>query len=221
MIINPSKGFRSHFKEASYINRRRKEMYLSLTAGQSCNVSNILIFYEKLLYPVAWYFDRRAIPFNRKGVGIIADDFVSLGSLPPVNRKPLYNNKLSFKLIGYLAKEMFRLRCSVRKSLKNYNFHLAHTLLCESIAQISQLEESNKVHITMLRHIIESAAFAAKNAVHYSKDDDIKLKKLVSLFIRTQLLGTILSPMLDRSASKIHKLGVGIVYNDLPQIPYK
>jgi hypothetical protein len=44
---------------------------------------------------------------------------------------------------------------------------------------------------------------------------------MVALFINSQMLGTILSSFVDRSATKIHRLGVGIVVNDVPGIPYK
>ena len=73
----------------------------------------------------------------------------------------------------------------------------------------------------MLKHILESAAFAAKNAASYTKVENKRLKRLASLFIRTQLLGTILSPRIDRAANKIHRLGFGIVVNDIPKIPFE
>lgn len=217
----PGKGFRAHFVEATHLNLQRKHIYSQLTGGKSKRVSNILIFAEKLLFPVAWYFDMRAKRFNQQGISIIVDDFMALDNLPSPNRSPIYKNVLPCRDIRFLFATMFRLRWKVRRLLHRYNFAGVHMLVIEHIDLIANLEEERGVHIAILKHILESVAFAAKNAVGYTSMANRGAMRLASCFIKTQMLGTIMSPLIDRSANKIHKLGIGILYNDIPDIPYK
>jgi len=215
------KGFRSHFIEATEINTITKRYYAERTEGKSLTVSRILIYSEKLLYPVAWYFDWRAKKYNSKGIGVIANDFVSLQNIQPVDAKPLYTNRLTIKDIRELFVLMFSLRRRVRVLLRDYNFIAVNQVVTEYIQLLSYKEKTDSVHITMLKHILESVAFAAKNAIEYSKVGDRGVMRLASCFIKTQMLGTIMSPLIDRTANKIHVLGVGIIVNDIPPIPYR
>jgi hypothetical protein len=212
-------GFCAHFREARAINKERKNFYAQMTNGKSRYVSNLLIFWERILFPVASYFDWRAVKFV--STGIITNDFVSLSSLKGPETPPRFQNILSFNQIWILTGQMYRLRKVCYKHLAKYQFEEVHQELCKNIETLSQHEKSFEAHIALLKHICESAAFAAKNAVEYTKTNDVKVKRLASLFIKAQLLGTILSPLVDRSASKLHKYGVGIVVNDLPDIPYQ
>ncbi len=216
------KGFRLHFEEAKVLNIHRRVVYAQITNGESRFVSNILIFSERILYPVAWYFDRRAKDFNSRGIGIIVNDFMPLNNnIPPVHRKPMYAKVLKSKDIKHLFYKMFLLRWNVRRELRQFNFSAAHVILVNAVDEISRYERDNNTHIAMLKHIVESAAFACKNAVLYAGSGDKKVMRLARCFINTQMLGTILSPLIDRSANRIHVLGVGIVVNDIPEIPFR
>lgn len=216
-----TKGFRAHLLESIVINSERRFFYSSTTGGKSAFLSFVLICWGKFLLPVATYFDRRSLVFNSMGIGIIADDFISMDKIRPVESVPEYNNVLKCKTLLDLFVITYKTRILVRKYLRNYDFIASHHSISECIDRISEIEKSNKVHISLVKHILESAAFAAKNAVIYSQNEDLKVKKLASCFIRVQMLGTILSPFIDRAASKLHRHGVGVLVNDIPDIPYK
>jgi len=215
------KGFRHHFNEADELNKIRKIYYAAQTNGKSKKVSNIIIYFGKSLYPIAYYFDKKAVKFNNSGINIIKDDFVSLRNVAPVSNSPKYANILNYKDLVYIFKILKKLRKSARKSLKNYNYSDVCELIADSIIDICNFEKSKNVHIALVKHILESIGFAVQNAIIYNSVEDIKLKKLSRLFIHTQLLGTILSPLIDREANKIHKLGYGIILNDIPDIPFQ
>jgi len=214
-------GFREHFREARLVNRERRKLYAGLTKNKSRFVSNILIFSEFLLYPVACYFDIRAKKFNKIGIPIVSNDFVPLGNLPSFTEKPTYRNILSKNDLVEISKKMKRLRKDARADLKFFRFYEVNKLITGSIAEIESIETGKGVHIAMLKHILESAAYAAKNAFEYSKLNNNKLNRFAAHFINTQLIGTILSPQIDREANRIQQIGCGIVVNDLPEIPYK
>lgn len=222
MNSNLPKGFRLHFEEAKVLNKHRMVVYSQMTNGESRFVSNILIFSERILYPVAWYFDWRAKGFNSRGIGIIVNDFMPLNdNIPPTSRNPIYSNVLRYSDIKHLFRKMFLLRCKIRRELRHFNFCAAHATLVNAVDEIAQYENENSTHIAMLKHIIESSAFACKNAKGYAELGDKKVLRLARCFINTQMLGTILSPLIDRSANRIHALGVGILVNDIPEIPFQ
>lgn len=214
-------GFREHFHEARAVNRERRKLYADLTNGKSLFVSNILVWSEFLLYPVAWYFDIRAKKFNKIGISVISNDFVSLGNLPDLNEKPTYRNILTKNDLRDISQKMKRLRKGTRVELKQFRFYEVNKLIAASIVEIESIQTQREVHIAMLKHILESAAFAAKNAIEHSTLNNYKLNRLAAHFISAQLLGTILSPRIDKAANRIHRIGYGIVVNDLPEIPYK
>jgi len=217
---NIPKGFRLHFIEATEINKIRKIYYAEKTNGKSLRVSNIMIYFEKFLYPIAWYFDKKAEKFNKQGIPIIVDDFVSLRNISLVDTAPKYQNICNLSEIKILAKNLFILRKSVRKSVRKFDFITVCKLTAKTIEQIIETEKRLSVHLSMIKHILESVGYASQNAVKYTENSDIKVKKLAAQFINIQMQGTILSPLIDREANKIHSLGFGIIVNDIPDIPF-
>jgi hypothetical protein len=221
MKKNIPKGFRLHFLEATEINKIRKIYYSEKTNGKSKWVSNIMIYFEKFLYPVACYFDKKAKKFNQKAIPIIIEDFVSLENILPIDCPPKYQNISNLKEIKKLAKLLFKLRKSVRKSARKYDFTTICRLISKVIEEIIETEKRINVHFAMIKHILESAGYASQNAIIYTENADIEVKKLATSFINIQMQGTILSPLIDREANKIHKLGYGIIVNDIPPIPFE
>lgn len=215
-----SGGFCKHFEEASEINKKRRIYYSEKTKGKSKCVSNIMTGFEKFLYPVAYYFDKRAVKYNNQGIPIIKNDFISLKNIKPENTEPEYFEIITNKELKKLAKTLFKLRRNLRRLLKNFDFERVCKEIAKTIIMISKTEKKCNSHLAVIKHILESVGFASQNALDYTSNDDVKLKKFAAFFIKTQMLGTILSPLIDRKANKIHKLKVGIIVNDIPAIPF-
>lgn len=215
------KGFREHFKEAAEINKIRKIYYSQRTAGKSNFVSFLMIFFERILYPVAWYIDIRAKKFNKKGCLIVVNDFVSLENITAPDVEPIFCNRIQFSDLKKLFKKLFYLRKKIYFRLRRkYDFKAVCTLVAFQIVEIENIEKEKEINFAMIKHILDSIGFASENAIEYTKTGDIKTKKFASHFIKIQTLGTILSPVIDFYASKIHNLGCGIVINDIPKIPF-
>jgi len=221
MLNKTPKLFRHHFEEATEVNKIRKNFYSRRTSGKSEKVSNLMIYFEKCLYPVALYIDFKAYKFNKKGIPIVKNDFVSLKNISPVYISSQYTKVLSFKQYLYLFKKFYFLRKNLRKYLKSFDLFNVCKLIADSILVIDDFEKKQNIHLSLLKHILESVGFAAQNTIKYSETNDLKLKKFAVQFIKIQMLGTILSPLIDREANKIQALGYGIITNDIPKIPFE
>ena len=87
-----SNAFYLHLKEAIALNTKRKRTYALLTNNQSIPVSRKLIYSEKMLLPVARYFDWQGKQYNEKGIPIISHDFVSMSGIKPLETPPCFRN---------------------------------------------------------------------------------------------------------------------------------
>nr|MBA2571563.1 hypothetical protein [Gemmatimonadota bacterium] len=73
-----SGAFETHLREAIALNRERLPLYAQLTDGASLPISRRLIRAELLALPLARYFDRRAQPYERAGIPLLSEAFVSM-----------------------------------------------------------------------------------------------------------------------------------------------
>lgn len=216
----PQKGLYTHLKHAIVISLERKPIYAEKTYGQSVLLSNRLIRSEKLLLPVAKYFDWKGKLFNQKGIGIVADDFVSMEQIKPVETVPKYQDIASAE--SFLTMQTL-LRDYGRQSselVKQSEF----SKLCDATASImKQVDDTEKqagAHFAMIKHLLESIGYGAMNAVEYADLSKGATNKLARRLLQLQLLGLTEGLKIDQAAQRIHQMGVGIIVNDVPSIPF-
>lgn len=213
-------AFYLHLKEAIQINQQRKPWYRQQTQGKSAAVSRLLIMSEKMSLPIALYFDWRARKLNQQGIAVVAQDFVPMDDILPPDTPPLYiqqANPAHIKVAQKLVKDFNR---QVKTALKNYDFGAACAATKDVLQQVEQLEHHAQAHFAMLKHLLESVGFAAVNAIEYTQQSQGASRKLSSQLVSIQLTGLPIAVKVDARAQKIHQLGVGIVVNDVPPIPF-
>ena len=211
-------GFYTHLKEAIQLNTKRSNYYASQTNGRTKPLSLYLVSMERLILPMALYYDKKAEKFNKRGIGIIKDDFVSMQEVLPMQNRPLKQAKLTksaFKNLQVLIKEYL-------KKVRSYNNKSDFELVAQetlSFIEVLQKEESVlDAHFSMSIHILESTCFFAQNSVAYAVQSRGESSSLSRSFISFQLLGLGSALYLDRWAQSFHKEGVGIILNDMPTI---
>lgn len=101
----------------------------------------------------------------------------------------------------------------------------AATDLCAADAGACEVveacEETEAAHLAMSRHIIESIGLFSVNAPHYRDASAGETVPLSKRYLRLQMLGLAGCIGLDVMAQRIHEVGVGIVVNDVPSIPFE
>ncbi len=196
-------------------------MYAQMTGNRSLWVSQSLVLLEKASLCFAWWIDRRAAKFQRMGTPIIANDFVPMHPLPSYDTPPLYCKQASEELLQEVGRDLKRYRKLIYTYIKESHFmaaaHISHTLL----QQIRQMEKAHQCHFAMTCHLIESIGFAALHAPQYAEASHGGTISLSQAFIRIQMLGLLGGLWLDKQAQPIHQMGVGILVNDVPLIPFE
>jgi hypothetical protein len=206
--------FELHLREAIELNLARAPLYAELTQGASRPISRSLILYERLLLPVARWYDRRAWRYHAAGVPLLDELFVPmdrtpewLGYRPPVPAWPAL--RPAGWTIGRQISDRFR-----RDGFAG--------AAAEIERQLEALDAEPSYH-GMLRHLLESTLRIASLAPLH--DRLARERGLPSpLHISTQLFrlhvwGCVSATRMDRRAVPLQARGVAIIVQDVPPIP--
>jgi hypothetical protein len=215
-------GFYAHLADAIALNKSRRATYAQLTDGCSKSLSSRLINLERITLPIALYFDWRARKFNRAGIPIIIDDFISMEKVLPPSEAPRFRGQMSDASAAQLCRLLKSTRTELSAAVREAAFERAAEKTYRLLVEVEELEHSSEALLCMTRHLIESLGFGALNATRFAQLSEGKTVRLSKAFLAVQLFGIGASAVaLDRRAQAIHKLGAGILQNDVPSIPFR
>jgi hypothetical protein len=204
--------FRRHLEDAIALNRERRPRYAALSDGASNGISDRLIASEVLTLPIASYFDWRASEYQRVGIPLMCDEFVSMDTVGATPDSPHVPAQAAVRL------DPHALRTEVERHLAEREPRLAADRLRASLEALSDPGRA-----CMQRHLLESALRAVLLAVRHSEQAAIlglPDPRDVSVdFVRVHLLVLEQAEALDRDAESLNARGVAIVCADLPRIP--
>lgn len=207
-------GFASHIKEAIEINRKRKHYYSKVSNGRTRSLSNILIGLERLSLPLAKYYDLKGKKFNRKGIGIVREDFAEM-DLRPVESKPRHEGHINSEIHRAIKQKVSTFLSSTSRSK---DLQLISKSSSEFLEMVREEEKQENVHFAMLVHMIESVISIADNGIEYNKISEGKTKSLTLDLVRLHFFSLRFAPLIDRMANPFHQEGIGIIVNDMPDI---
>lgn len=215
----PPGGFVHHLREAIALNGARRPGYEARSGGESAALSRRLVLLERLVKPWAWWVDLRAKRWNRRGVMIVAGDFVSMQNVRPADTPPPFAGRMSDEQAAHLDRRLAAFRRDVRGALDANRFEDAARLARDLLAEVEALERSWGCTLAMTRHVVEQVGFAALNALTWRAESGGQTDGLARSFLRGLRWGLNSSLDLDRRAQACHARGVGIIVNDVPEIP--
>lgn len=212
-------SFCKHLIDAIDINKTRKPIYAAMTQGHSCHLSNLLIWNEYLILPIAWCFDIWAKKFHRQGINIVSKDFVSMANILPAEASPKYRKKASKKTLQELKSSLLEYKKEGFISLKKCDLKAIYKISRQILDLVHKKAQQEKVHFAMTQHLLESIAFATQNGLIYAEQSGGKTLRLSKKLIAVQFHVVDKSLFLDKMAHPFHALGCGILVNDVPLIP--
>jgi hypothetical protein len=218
---NASGPFVTHLVDAIRVNRARRDYYASKTGGVSNAVSRRLILLERASLPFAWAIDRMAEKFNNNSIPIIAGDFVLMSVVNDMKTPPAFKNKAKAASVEKVGAVLGGLNKSIKKALKTADFSTVCADSHRALLAVEAIENAERCHFALSKHIVESIGFAALHAQSYAKLSDGETAGLSKLFIRVQALALPLCAGTDAEAQKSHELGAGVLVNDVPFIPFQ
>jgi len=211
-IQNP---FQTHIRDAISTNEKRSQFYSTLSNRKSQKISNNLLSFEKLCLIPAKGIDLWAKGFNKSGIKIIQNDFVSMEKISPPETPPLYRGCLSKPAKAFL-KEKIRLyqRQFIDHAFRG-KFETAASITLSILKTLREAERENYCHLAFTIHLVESLGFGALHAVSYAKQSQGKTTNLSRMFLLAQALPLQFALSFDEESQKLHALGIGILVNDL------
>lgn len=210
-------GFHQHLVEAVELNRARAGYYAARTQGASAALSGQLIRTELALMPLAAYLDAVARPFQAAGCGILQDDFTSMSQVAEAATPPRYRGIASLASLRALGRTLMAYQLRVATAVREDRLEAIPPDTMAALAAIARAEASEQAHFAMARHLVESVGYTALHALSYPRATRELARNVVGL----QAMGVAGAVAVDRWAQELHAMGIGILVNDVPAIPFE
>lgn len=202
--------FTDHVKESIAINRERKLIYRKLTDGKSDKAFNKLIHIEKLMIPFAAYYDRRASWFQKRGVEIYKDDFVSMVVPEIVPGSPLAEDIVPLPWKDYRRDLKALIAKRDLEGVKNKTLSIVEEM------------KSQKSYHCLNRHLVESIyriAWFMPARVKEAQEKKIKSpENLLWDTMKFHLIGFSRFAEIDLAAAPVQKEGIPLICSELPDL---
>jgi hypothetical protein len=206
--------FERHLREAIALNRDRAPKYAILSNGTSSPISRTLIAAERLIMPIARWFDQRAELYEQAGVPLLASLFVPMSEAPPF----LPIRPAGLRDSGQPHPRPAAIRRRVTAAYRVGSFPAAADALASELAGLASAQGVD----CLVRHLLESAYRLAQLApVHVAAAQERGLRSpalLLTHLLRLHLWALGPAGMLDRRALPLQARGIAILAQDLPPI---
>lgn len=212
--------FERHVAEAIQSNLARRPYYRKQAGWAAWVLSVILVMSERLTIPLARRFDRQALPFQEKGIPILANDFVEMSEIRPKESPPHYQGEADRKLRREVKSLLRKTKKTSLAALSRGNYSIVQEELAVALSKLESIYEMEEVHFAMTRHLIESAGIAALHVPSYIRASSGEASELCRRFVKLQVRVIDRAIFLDMLAQQCHSNGVGILVNDMPDIPF-
>lgn len=212
-------GFARHLREAIELNTSRKDDYAARSGGASKSVSRLLVLLERATVVWAWFMDWRAKRWVKKGAPVVHADFVSMAHVPAAGRPPRWTGKATDAQWEQLDRLLDGWRDGFVADVDAGRWEPAAGRTVSALAEVERLEGLWGCHLAMTRHTLEQAGWAALNAPVWSRASQGGTDDLARTFVKALKWGVVRGPGIDRRAQEAHAAGVGVIVNDVPEIP--
>ncbi len=215
----PEPAFRRHVREAIALNTARRDDYARRSGGRSTKVSRRLVLLERLVLPWAWVIDQRAKRWAKRGVPVAALDFASMHHVAAADAPPRHRGEATDAQEAEVDALLDGLRAQVAHLARAGEFAAIDAAALATYRALRAREAAWGCHWAMSIHVVEQIGFAARNALAYRAATDGATDDLTRHFVRGLRWGLRTAAGLDRDAQRAHAVGVGVLVNDLPEIP--
>jgi hypothetical protein len=213
--------FASHLVDAIALNRARRADYAYRSAGRSEALSALLIAVERCCLPAAALVDWRARPFNAAAVPIVHHEFAPMSDVLPANTPPTHTRQATQAERRHIAPLPARLLGVLRAQMRTGDFEGGAQACMAALDAVQDFQDETQVHYAMTIHLVESVGLACLNAVGYASLTGGATGSVSRQLVRLQAAGLPFALHYDRLAQASHAVGVGVLVNDVPPIPFR
>ena len=142
-----------------------------------------------MVLPSALFFDLWGMIFNRRGFGIVRDDFVPMSLIRPQDSRPSRAGIAAEVAMDELREELLKYRYRARAALHCYALDELAALTHHMLGRVIQFEEKHEATMIMHRHLLESIGLAALNHQSQDQASEGSIRFLSKCFLMSQLQG--------------------------------
>ena len=214
-------GLVDHLRAAIRQNVSRRADYRRQGGWRAWMLSVMLVGHERLLLPFALLLDRRARPFQRKGIPILSADLQPMALSPPPGRQLDGVGPMSGEDRRVVMQSVRGATRDTRSALRASDLDGAAFALAAALEVLEAAEARSGARWALSAHVIESAGVSAANGVAYAEQSNGHTVALSRRFVMGQVLLLRGALMLDILAGPIHARGVPIFIDDVPPVPFR
>jgi hypothetical protein len=205
-----------HIREALYINTCRLPLYSQVSQGKTEPLSRKLMRYQKLSIFSAHWMDRYARKFQKHGIPIMQEDYVSMEATPEFCERfqgePPRLSDLPRPDVSALVRDLKRARAQD-------DFAYARELLRKALAEV----HSPQGFLCAYRHLLESLlriSTLAEQHERLAREKGAPSPRKFSWFLYWGHLPLLKSTLgFDFEAAPIQAAGIPFLANDFPPVP--
>lgn len=205
--------FTRHVMESIGINQERRPYYRELTGGKSEKAFRLLLTLEYLMIPTAYYYDLRAVYYQKRGVPLFQDELVSMNRTPDFDSDKRVR---SHRRIPDLPWREFGK--DIRKAIKTQDPKAVTDVTTRIIEKMALFPE----YYPMTRHLVESihrfAYFLPAREALALKLGLPSPRKFVFGILSYHLVGLWYFVWIDRAAAPVHEDGIPLLSSELPDL---
>lgn len=213
-------GLYEHLADAISSHESRMPYYASKTSGKSDAIFKKIASLQSLNLPISWYIDVMARRFQKVGIPVITADLVSMSTIFPKEHAPQYRGIMSSQTISDARILVRDYQKAAMRKLKKNDFYQVAVLTHDLVTSIKNLERQHNAHLAMTVHMLDSIGYTALHAADYQKQTHGDTDNLCRQFLTIQIFPMQECLPTDHKAQAIHALGVGVIVNDVPEIPF-
>ena len=205
-----------HLVQAIAVNLLRMIGYAIRSRGRSIPVSMLLVSFEMASIPLSIVFDLWGKLRLKLSLSKI---FISMRHIHQAGRSPRYQKPMSWKMARELQSQIMSFFKAASAGLRGEDWDGFISSCASFLEELTVLEGEKEHHLGMSKHLMESIGWTALfGQLHIRKKGNGEL--YFTLLTWTQLSALPLTILFDYLASKAHRFGVGIIVNDVPDIPF-
>jgi hypothetical protein len=211
--------FLNHLKEAIALNKIRKPMYSALSQGKTEEISNLMIFNERLIMPLAYAFDLWADRLQSEGYPIICEDFLPMDSIGDFQS----SRSVPVNII-YQPLPLVDIQKSLYRVMSENSGETQFRKVSEEIQNIIGNRSETPYFNCMGIHVLTSIDRSSKNAINFlqtarqkqNQSQTRRLENFYRSFIRTQIRALNSTYEIDKKSSVFQKQGIPMICADVP-----
>ncbi|GAB5536527.1 MAG: hypothetical protein Rubg2KO_27760 [Rubricoccaceae bacterium] len=219
-------GLVDHLRAAIRQNVARRADYRRRGGLRAWGLSVVLVAHERSLLPFAALLDRKAKPFQREGIPILAADLQPMHFSPPPGRQLEGVGAVPWSERALPAAFLWETIRAFRSALRRRGFEAGRFRDIAAIADgalygLELAEGVTTARFALTGHVLESLGLSAINGLAYAEPSDGQTVPLSRRFVAGQVLLLPGALSLDLLAGPAHARGVPIFIDDVPPVPFR